>query len=231
MYKYNIHTNATDLGASVSVAEIDGLERIETAEGRLSLSGANVVDVGEFDADKVVSRSIKATAGDIEILNAGSLGVRGDVDVTGSLRAAGNVQISGLATIAEATIASLHTTMTDCVRLIAVNLSAAIAGFAQVTATAGDIETLDAGSLGVRGDVDVTGSLRAGNIICTVLTVVADATGFYVWTHAVLKPPVFHIAIPEGGEQLRLMNTDETSARFLFYTDAPVRVHFLAIGA
>jgi hypothetical protein len=226
MYKYNIHTNATDLGASVSVAEIDGLERIETAEGRLSLSGANVVDVGEFDADKVVSRSIKAdrasitdltsTTGDIEILNAGSLGVRGDVDVTGALRAAGNVQISGLATIAEATIASLHTTMTDCVRLIAVNLSAAIAGFAQVTATAGDVETLNAGSLGVRGDVDVTGSLRAGNIICTVLTVVADAQGFYVWTHAVLKPPVFHIAIPEGGEQLRLMNTDETSAVFYF---------------
>jgi hypothetical protein len=197
---------------------------------------------------------LTSSVGDIETLGAGSLAVRGDATikgnellegnlqvnknvtingnelVKGNLQVDGNVQISGLLTIAEATIATLHTTTVDCVRLLAVNLSAAIAGFAQITATSGDIETASAGTLTVRGDATIIGSLKAGNIISTVLTIVADNMGFYVWTHAALRPPVFYSAIPEGGEVLRLMSTNATSARFFFYSAAPLRVHFLAIG-
>jgi hypothetical protein len=236
----------TDVAAVTLNAATAAITNLRAGLANITEATITTLHSVAIDSTRVVATNLNAavaslgqltsTTGDIATLSAGSLAVRGNSTIKGNeicegnLQVNGKVQILGLATITEATIATLHTTITDCVRLLTVNLSAAIAGFAQMTCTAGDVETLAAGSLTVRGDATIVGSLKAGNIISTVLTIVSDATGFYVWTHAPLKPPVFHIAIPEAGEVLRMMNTTATSARFFFYTAAPLRVHFLAIG-
>jgi hypothetical protein len=249
-------TNLNSVTAAITTLRAGFANITEATIATLHSTAIDSVQIVTNNLNAAVASLTQLTSsvGDIETLSAGSLVVRGNATikgdelvegnlqvnknvtikgnelVEGNLQVNGTVQLSGLVTIAEATIATLHTTAVDCVRLLAVNLSAAIAGFAQVTATSGDIETASAGTLTVRGDATIIGSLKAGNIISTVLTIVADNMGFYVWNHAALRPPVFHIAIPESGEVLRLMNTNATSARFFFYSNAPLRVHFLAIG-
>jgi hypothetical protein len=248
---YNIHTGTSDFGDSISIQEIDDLEYVSPGpEGLIYFSNAKLVGIKrieavDVEADSVTTKLLSADTGTIRDLTVTNLT---------SEKASITTLQSTVAQIAKATVDELYGTMLDCIRLLAVNIKAAIAEFSQVTAAYADVIDMNAGTLVVRGnasvggnssvvgnssvggsitvtgDASITGSLTAGNIVSTARTIVADATGFYTWTHRALRPPVAHFAIPEAGEVCRMMNSTNTSLRIFLYTAAPIRLNFLAIG-
>jgi hypothetical protein len=198
----------TDITAKTIVADTANIADI-TAKTIV----ANTADIADITAKTIeadtaniadiIAQTVKSVSADIATLNA------------------------NIAQMTEATITTLHSTAIDCVTLASVNISALIATFGSLTVST---NMNIVGNLTVTGGARVAGSLSAGNIISQTMVIVADAMGFYVWTHALLLPPVAYFASAEGGEIIRLISTTNASARFFLYADGPIRVHFLAIG-
>jgi hypothetical protein len=281
---YNIHTGSTDFGGSLSVAEIDDLEKIvPSASNRISFSGATITDVKNvitalLTADTALIKSLTSESATIDTLTSDVATVR-DFNATtvttqnlNSSTAAivlARIQnliadtgrfdsivsrlidatrittqniVAAAGDITLLTSDSLISRIANISQLTAISLTAATARITNltsqvITAATASITTdlnvggsLTATTASVTTDLNVGGSLTASNIVSTVLTVTADPQGFYTWTHAALRPPVAHFLMAESGEVVRMMSTTPSSARFFLYTDAPLRMHFLAIG-
>jgi hypothetical protein len=156
---------------------------------------------GLIDATRITAQNIVATLGNITSLTSDSL-------------------ISRIATINQLTTIALTATGARITNLTS----------EAITAVSAQVTALTAITASITNDMTVGGSLSASNIVSTVMTVVADAQGFYTWTHAALRPPVAHFIMAESGEVVRMMSTTPASARFFLYVDTPIRMHFLAIG-
>jgi hypothetical protein len=156
---------------------------------------------GLIDATRITAQNIVATLGNITSLTSDSL-------------------ISRIETINQLTTIALTATGARITNLTS----------EAITAVSAQVTALTAITASITNDMTVGGSLSASNIVSTVMTVVADAQGFYTWTHAALRPPVAHFIMAESGEVVRMMSTTAASARFFLYTAAPIRMHFLAIG-
>jgi hypothetical protein len=257
MYKYNIHTNSTDLGASVSVSEIDGLEKITTAEGRLSLSGADVDDVGDLVAlGTITAQSLIAT-----IAKMGSATID---TLTSTLATIGASTIGtatiGTATIRAATIDALTSTTAHIQDLFTTNLNLVTLTVRDLYATLvqidGNLTTYGNASFSgdtfmnrdasVTKDLVVGGSVKAGNIIRFTGSVRADSGGEYRWDHAPLISPITYFASLKTNVDSRpsfalLAHTDPGySATWIFWFSSAFGwerrgdlcdVNFLAIGS
>jgi hypothetical protein len=182
---YNIHTNVTDLGASVTVSEIDGLERVTTDSGSLSLSGADVVDINNIVAAGVTTQSIISAVATLATATIDAL-------------------TATAATMTSATIDALTATTATIRDLTVVNLNMDTLTVRELFASVVSIDNkLDVyGQVSVFGDtytsrdMIVGGSFTAGNVIkyAGSVTLSPDGTGEYVWQHAPLKAPVVHLA-------------------------------------
>jgi hypothetical protein len=256
MYKYNIHTNTTDLGSSVSVSEIDGLEKVTTADGHLSLSGASVQDVEDIVASgTITTQSIIST-----IAQVASATIEALTSTTATVASATIEALSATtATVASATIETLTSTTATVRDLFVTNLTLTTLTvrelFASVVSIDGTLDVYGTTSFfedtymnrdaTVTRNLNVGGTFTAGNIIKYAGAItLTDTTGEYVWRHATLNPPVIHLALMVTGAGARPIITcleysevDYATWRFFqmsFIGPAPIggtiQVCFLAIG-
>jgi hypothetical protein len=246
---YNIHTNVIDLGAAVTVSEIDGLETVTTADGQLSLSGSNVVDIGNIvsvslNTQRLTSLVANIASATIDALSATTLNA---TTLTATAANLTNATIDAL-TSTTATIRDLFATNFETVTL---TLKELYADLVQVdgTLTVNQNATFFADTFmnrdaTVARDLLVGGSFTAGNVITFEAFIKPNSAGEYVWRHAPLKPPVVHLGAIEargGGRPLIacLEYSEKDYATFRFYQLSIIgpeaigdtnKVCFLAIG-
>jgi hypothetical protein len=237
---YNIHTNSTDLGANVTVSEIDGLETITSADGTISFSGADVSDVNNLSVIAVHAHKLISDSAEI---------IDGSIDTLKSITAnVGTATIDAL-TCTTAHIQDLFTTNLNLVTLTVRELFAttvSIDGKLDVYGTVSNFgDTYMNRDASVTRDMIVGGSFTAGNIIKYAGSITfTGTTGEYVWRHAALKPPVIHLGhmVTGGGARpiitcLEYSELDYATWRFFqmsFIGPAPIGgtidVCFIAIG-
>jgi hypothetical protein len=240
---YNIHTNVTDLGASVTVSEIDGLETVTTADGQLSLSGSNVVDIGNIVAvslntQRLTSLVANIASATIDALSSTTL----NATAANLTNATVDALTSTTATIRDLFATNFQTVTLTLKELYAdlVQIDGTLTVFKDAIFMADTFMNRDAS---VTRDLVVGGSFTAGNIIKFVGDIKPNSEGAFTWRHAPLKPPVIHFASIEmlGGSPLIAClaydQPDEATWRFysLGFLGPQVigdtnKVCFLAIG-
>jgi hypothetical protein len=243
---FNIHTGYGDIGDTIDVSEIDGLEKIVSADGSISFSGAILKDVDFISPIGMETHNLKADLATIgsAVFDAIRSAVA-NIDVITSATAT-----LGVITSTTMTVADLFVTNTMNLRTLIVNeFYADIARITKLTVD-GDFSVM--GDTYLNRDVQVTrdviigGTLKAHNIITFSGNVQLDGTtGEYVWRHYELKPPVVHYASfhTNGGGWVGLVTleySDEVSATFRFYKHSfigfesiggTLLVNFIAIGS
>jgi hypothetical protein len=241
MFSYNIHTNSIDLGANVTVSEIDGLETITTASGTLSLSGADVVDVNNLSVVTVTAQNLISASAEITTAK---------IDTLRSIIAnIGTATIDAL-TSTTARIQDLFTTNLNLVTLTVRELFASVVsidGKLDVYGTVSNFgDTYMNRDATVTRDMIVGGTFSASNIIKFAGNITfTDTTGEYVWRHATLKPPIVHLGnmVAEAGGRAILTTLEFSEAdyaTFRFYQlsfigpvaiGGTIKVCFIAIGS
>jgi hypothetical protein len=245
MPNFNIHTGYGDIGDTIDVSEIDGLEKVVSADGTISFSGAIIKDVDYISSIKIDTHDLRA-----DLATIGSA-------VIDSIKSASAVIDSLKSTTAaidtiNSTTATIRDLLVTNMNMVTLTVKELYADIARITALTidGDLSVMKNTFLNkdvqVTGDVTIGGTFKAHNIITFSGTVrLNNTTGEYVWRHYELKPPVTHYAsfATGGGGLVKLVlleGSDEFSAtfRFFLYTfigfelyGGLVEVNFLAIGS
>jgi hypothetical protein len=213
---FNIHTNVVDLGAAVSVSEIDGLERVTTAEGELSLSGANVFDVGNITAIGVTTQSLisavatLATATIDALTSTTATMATATINALTSTTATIDALNSTVATIVDLTVKTLHMDLLRLKDLVVDNL----AEFNNIVVS---------GEAKFDSNAIVAGSLIANNIVSDRPHIQTDENGNYQWEHGrILTSPVMYYA--SVAENLVSMNPFPIPYEVTLYDASPTSV-------